>query len=115
MKYAMVIFETADESEQPSEVERDFTALARWWADLKTQGKIVATARLGSTRPVTSVSWRGGQPMLTDGPYVEAKETVGGFAVLDVSGYAEAMEIMASFGFASRRGLRIEVRRIVET
>ena len=118
MKYAMVIFESDKETEQPSEAELEFAAVARWWADLKAEGKIVTSARLKPTRPVTSVSWPDSKPiltaMLTDGPYLEAKESVAGFALLDVEGYDEAMQIVASLPPATRPGMRIEVRRVVE-
>jgi hypothetical protein len=118
MKYAMLIFESNEETEQPSEAERDFATVARWWADLKAEGKIVTSARLVSTRPVTSLSWPNSESiltaMLTDGPYLEAKESVAGFALLNVPGYDEAMQIVASLPPAARPGMRIEVRRVVE-
>jgi hypothetical protein len=118
MKYAMLIFESNEETEQPSEAEREFATLARWWANLKAEGTIIASARLASTRPVTSVSWPNTQPiltaMMTDGPYLEAKESVAGFALLDVPGYDEAMQIVASLPPAARSGMRIELRRVVE-
>jgi hypothetical protein len=118
MKYAMVIFESNEESQEPGEAEREFTALARWWSDLKAEGTIITSARLASTRQVTSVSWPDRKPilaaMLTDGPYVEAKESVAGFALLDVQTYDEAMQIVASLPLATRPGMRIEVRRVVE-
>jgi hypothetical protein len=118
MKYAMVIFESDGETEQPSEAEREFAAVARWWADLQAEGTIITSARLGSTRPVTSISWSDRKPiltaMLTDGPYLEAKESVAGFALLDVEGYDEAMQVVASLPLATRPGMRIEVRRVVE-
>jgi hypothetical protein len=44
-------------------------------------GKLVAQARLGPADNVISISWRGAEPLVTDGPYVEAKETVGGIIV----------------------------------
>lgn len=112
MKYAMVIIESDEELEPRSEAERDFDALAQWWADLKTRGKITASARLVSTQPVISVSWRGSQPIVTDGPYLEAKESVAGFALLDVESESEARDIVASW--PARVGDRVELRRVVE-
>ena len=117
MKYAMVIMESDEEQRdmeegaERSEAERDFDALVRWWADLRARGKIAASARLAST-PVTSVTWRGQQPILTDGPYVEAKESVAGFAILDVETEAEVRDIATSW--PGRAGTRIELRRVAE-
>jgi hypothetical protein len=112
MKYALVIFESDEQSQERTEAERDFDALARWWADLRVPYKIVASARLASTRPVTSVSWRDGHPIPTDGPYMEAKESVAGFLILEVDAYSDAMEIVASL--PAKVGTRIEVRRVLE-
>ena len=120
MRYAMVIMESDVEQreaegeragERRSEAERDFEALVRWWADLRARGKIAASARLASA-PVANVTWRGQQPILTDGPYVEAKESVAGFAILDVETEAEVRDIAASW--PGRVGMRIELRRVVE-
>jgi hypothetical protein len=114
MKCAMVIFGSGAESEEMSEAERDFDALVRWWADQKASGKIVASARLAPGQVATSVSWRGKEPLVTDGPYLEAKESVAGFAILEVESYAEAVEIAASWPFDARHGFRIEVHRVVQ-
>ncbi len=112
MQYAMVFIESDEESEGLSEAERDFDSLVRWWADLRARGKIIVSARLAPPRTATTVSWRGQAPIVTDGPYIEAKESVGGFAILDVDTEAEAMEIVGSL--PARIGCRIEVRPIVE-
>jgi hypothetical protein len=122
MRYAMVIMESDVEQREAereaeaeagrrSEAERDFDALVRWWADLRARGKIAASARLASA-PVANVTWRGQQPILTDGPYVEAKESVAGFAIIDVETEAEVRDIAASW--PGRAGTRIELRRVVE-
>ena len=108
----MVIIQSEDEWEPPSEAEREFDSLVRWWADLRARGKIVASAKLAPPRTASTVSWRDQQPIVTDGPYVEAKETVGGFVLLDVESADEAMEIATSW--PSPSGFRIEVRPVEE-
>jgi hypothetical protein len=112
MKYAMVIMESDEELDGLSEAERDFDSLMRWWADLRARGKIVASARLAPAQTAANVSWRGQVPIVTDGPFTEAKESVGGFVILDVDTAAEAMEIAGSL--PARVGVRIELRRVVE-
>jgi len=110
MRYAMVIIKADEEWEAMSEAEREFESLIRWWTDLRASGKIVAGAQLAPPRTATTLSWRGASPVVTDGPYVEAKETVGGFALLEVDTAAEAMEIASSW--PSRVGIRIELRPV---
>jgi hypothetical protein len=111
MKYAMVIVKS-EEWEPLSEAEREFESLVRWWADLRGRGKVIAAANLAPTVTASTVSWHGQVPIVTDGPYVEAKEAVGGFVLLDVDSAAEALEIASSW--PNKVGIRIEVRPIVE-
>jgi hypothetical protein len=47
--------------------------------------------------------------MVTDGPFIEAKEVIGGFAVVDVANLDEALELAKSWP-----GGDVEVRPIVE-
>jgi hypothetical protein len=110
MRYAMVIIKSDAEWEALSDAEREFDSLIGWWADLRARGKVIASAQLAPPRTASTVSWRGEVPIVTDGPYIEAKETVGGFALLDVDSAAEAMEIARSW--PSRLGIRIEVRPV---
>jgi len=108
MKFAMVI---VTESEPPSPADREFDHLVRWWADLRAQGKLVASARLAPPRTASTVSWRDRVPVVTDGPYVEAKEVVGGFVLVEVESEAEALQIARSM--PGRAGMRIELRRVL--
>jgi hypothetical protein len=110
VKYAMVVL-TDKEDYRPLKTEQlDFEQTAGWWAALK--GKIVASARLGSEDHTRTISWRGGQPIITDGPYVEAKETVGGIVVVEVDSIDEAVALAKTF--PNRVGVRIEVRPVLE-
>lgn len=110
MKYAMVILRDEEEWQPLSPEQLDFELTAGWWAGLK--GKVVASVRLGLPDESTTVTWRGDQPVVTDGPYVEAKETVGGMVVVDVGSPQEAIELATTF--PSRVGIRIEVRPVLE-
>lgn len=110
MKYAMVVLTDAETYQPLSSEQRDFEQIAGWWASL--EGKVVARARLGPPDRVTSVSWRDGQPIVTDGPYVEAKETVGGIVVIEVESVQQAVELASTF--PNKLGTRIEVRPVLE-
>jgi hypothetical protein len=107
----MVILKSDEEWESLSDAERRFDAIVDWWTDLRAKGKITAGAELAPPTTATTVSWDGTQPVVTDGPYLEAKETVGGFGILNVETTAEAIEIVCSW--PSWVGIRIEVRPIV--
>ena len=112
MKFAMLIVESEDEVQPRSAAEQDFETLVRWWADLRARVNVVASARLAERRTAHTVSWRHQVPVVTDGPYVEAKESIGGILVVDVESEAEALEIAKAWPITA--GYRIEVRPVVE-
>jgi hypothetical protein len=111
MKYAMVIVKADEEWEALSEANGDFDSLVSWWAGLRASGKITAGAQLAPPSKAITVSWRGQDPIVTDGPYLEAKETVGGFGILDVDSAEEALGIASSW--PAKVGIRIELRPVV--
>jgi hypothetical protein len=53
-------------------------------AEMKELGVLIFTGGIDSADPVFSVDASSGIPVFTDGPYVETKEHLGGFAVIDV-------------------------------
>ena len=54
-------------------------------AEMKAAGVLIFTGGLDDAAPVFSVDASSGTPLFTDGPYVESKEHLGGFAVVDVA------------------------------
>ena len=82
-------------------------------AELRTQGTLVATHALQSVTTAATVRVRGGKRLVTDGPFAESKELVGGYFVLEVRDRAEALAIAARW--PSARLGAIEVRPIEET
>jgi hypothetical protein len=59
-------------------------------AEMKAAGVFVFTGGLNDAAPVFSVDASSGTPLFTDGPFVESKEHIGGFAVVDVADEAAA-------------------------
>lgn len=112
MKFAMVIVESEEERETIRDAERDFQTLVHWWTQLRSNVNVVASGRLAPRRTAHTVSWRDQVPLVTDGPYIEAKESVGGFLVVDVDSEVEAIEIAKTW--PSPVGFKIEVRPLVE-
>ena len=53
-------------------------------AEMEAAGVLIFTGGLDDTAPVFSVDASSGTPLFTDGPFMESKEHLGGFAVIDV-------------------------------
>jgi hypothetical protein len=81
-------------------------------AEMKAAGVFVFTGGLDDTAPVFSVDASSGTPLFTDGPFVESKEHLGGFAVVDVAD-EEAARLWAG-KVAVACGWPQEVRRFLD-
>ena len=80
-------------------------------AEMKERGVLIFTGGIDAADPVFSVDASSGTPVFTDGPYVETKEHLGGFAVIDVPDEAEARHWAGRIATAC--GWPQEVRRFM--
>jgi len=88
---------------------RESTELAH---QLDAAGKYLAAAPLQTTSTATSVRVREGKRVVTDGPFAETKEQLGGYFLVDARDLDEAIAIAARIPMA-RRGT-VEVRPVIE-
>ena len=111
MKYMMLVY--MDEKAM-TEAERqscyvESTQLAH---DLHAKGQLVAASPLHSVTSATSVRVREGRQLVTDGPFAETREQLGGFYIIDAPNLDEAIAIAARIPPAKKG--TIEVRPIME-
>jgi hypothetical protein len=111
MKYMLMLVRSDAEWEALTDENRDYPAIDRWFGDLAQRGVLRGGEELQAARTATTVSWEGGRPILTDGPYLEAKETIGGYGVVEVPDLDAAIEIARTF---PARSHRVEIRPIVQ-
>jgi hypothetical protein len=78
--------------------------------DLRRSGHYVEAETLMPSRESACLRMQGGKPVVTDGPFAEAKEVVAGFYLLEVRDRAEALQIAARIPSASHA--TIEVRPV---
>jgi hypothetical protein len=95
----------------PEELREKSRALRPLLAEMKAAGALVFTGGLDVDTPVFSVDASSGTPLFTDGPFVESKEHLGGFAVVDVAD-EEAARLWAG-KIAVACGWPQEVRRFM--
>jgi len=69
-----------------------FSAMAKYNQALNQAGVLLAVDGLHPPKAAVRVSFPAGKPVVTDGPFTEAKEVVGGFWVLQVKSKEEAVE-----------------------
>src|SRR5579885_1409389 len=97
-----------------SETEREhcYRDSAQFAQHLSTTGQYRLAAPLHPTSTATSVRVREGKRMVTDGPFAETREQLGGYYLVDAKDLEEAIAIAARIPGA-RKGT-IEIRPVVE-
>jgi hypothetical protein len=102
-------YEKADEHAVPSAEAVD--AMMKYNDSLRKAGVLLALDGLHPQRAGARVEFSGGKHIVTDGPFIETREALGGFWIIDVKSKAEAVE------WASRcpgDDCTIEVRQVFE-
>jgi len=103
MKYACLVYidekklESLSEAEQLAAIVADCDAAITWEAELKKNGHHVFSAGLQSVRTATTVGQRNGKVSITDGPFAETKEFLGGFTIIDAKDMNEAIRLVSKF------------------
>lgn len=108
MEYAL--FYTTGTDPRPYVAAED--DIGDWVADLTARGISEFGERLRPPQDATTVRIRRGELLVTDGPFTEAKETIGGFDVIDAADLDEAIEV-ASRHPAAKFG-DVQVRPFVQ-
>ncbi len=111
MKYAMLIYPRPGSHERLGEEEA--TALTGEYLALRADARCVGGAHLQPGEMATTVRYGAAENLITDGPYADAKEVLGGYYVLDASDLDAALEFAQRIP-AVRLGGAVEIRPLVE-
>jgi hypothetical protein len=111
MKYMLLIYldEHALDDIQRQECYEESAHLAH---QLKSSGQYLATAPLHPTATATSVQVRDGKRLVTDGPFAETREQLGGYFLIDAKDLDEAIGIAGRIPGA--RVGTVEIRPVME-
>jgi hypothetical protein len=111
MQYVLLIYDDpAVWAKVPAE---DYPKLYEEYGAIAQLPSTKGGAQLQPVDTARSVRVNGGEPIVTDGPFAETKEVLGGFYLIDAGSQAEAEEIAARIPSA-RMGGTVEVRPVVE-
>lgn len=80
--------------------------------EARARGAYVTSEAIGGTGVATTVRVRDGKTMITDGPFAEAKEVMGGFYILECKDLDEALDYAAKMPDA--KGAGVEVRPVMQ-
>jgi hypothetical protein len=108
VKYMLLIYNNA-ESRQGADMDRIRAEVDTIMDELRASGEFVGGMALAETSRTVKV--RDAVPVITDGPFLEAKELMAGFLVVDVEDIERATEIAARWPDA--RESAMEVRTVI--
>lgn len=115
MKYLLLINNDPVEVAAATAADNGQSMMAEYWAftnRITESGELVAGDPLEDVNTATTVRTRAGATTLTDGPFAETKEHIGGYYVVDVASLDRALELAKEIP-AARLG-SVEVRPIVD-
>lgn len=98
MKYVLLFVGTREDQDRwdqmtPEQVQAAMGGAGEWFEKYGRAGKVAGGEQLQGYKEVTTVLTKNGSRVVTDGPFIESKEVIGGFAVVDVADLAEAQEM----------------------
>lgn len=111
MKYMLLVY-MDEQAMTDEERQHCYVESAQLTQDLNAKGQYVAAGPLHSVATATSVRMRDGQRVVTDGPFAETREQLGGYYVVEANDLDEAMAIAERIPPA-RYGT-IEIRPLLE-
>jgi hypothetical protein len=111
MQYMLLIYAEENIATQ-GEREACYKESTAFGHELAAAGKFVASAPLHPTSTATSVRMREGKRLVTDGPFAETREQLGGYFLINAEDLDEAIAIAARIP-AGRWGT-VEVRPVIE-
>ncbi|HEU4934605.1 MAG TPA: YciI family protein [Pyrinomonadaceae bacterium] len=111
MKYMLLVY-LAEDAMTDSERDHCYVESAQLAQDLNASGKYLAASPLHPVATATSVRVRSGKRLVTDGPFAETREALGGYYLIDARDLDEAMSIAERIPGAKYG--TIEIRPVLE-
>lgn len=111
-QYMLLLYDDPNERGHisPEEMQKSIEKYVAWGNKLRQKGLLVASHKLTDDggRVIRS---RGGRPQVTDGPFSESKEVLGGYFTIEAANYEQAIERCRDCPHLERGGT-IEVRQV---
>ena len=111
MKYLMLIY-MAEDAMTEADREACRGESAQLCHDLKAQGHYLGANPLHPPATATKVQVRNGKPVVTDGPYAETREHLGGYFLIDAPNLDKAIQIASKIPGAKKG--TVEIRPVLE-
>ena len=112
MRYMLLIY-LDEQALNETEREHCYVESAQLAQELNSNGQYLASAPLHPTSTAATVRLRDGKRLVTDGPFAETREQLGGYTLIDAKDFDEAIAIATGF-LGTRSPAIIEIRAVAE-
>ena len=112
MQYALLVYSKPGAAEALSAEERE--AIHREYWDIRKLPGMLGGAALHPVETATTVRVQDGQTLVTDGPFIDSKEYLGGLILIEADNLDGALAIAGELLQETRPGTVIEVRPILD-
>ena len=101
--YALIMYMPEGPEPTPEQIKAEHPRWNQLYAEMMEAGVLVSNSGLRPVDSATTVRVRDGETLITDGPFAETKEVLGGYYVLDVPDLDEALKWAAQIPNARLR------------
>ncbi|MGJ6980620.1 YciI family protein [Aestuariimicrobium soli] len=112
MKYLMSVIDDGTQTDDPDVQRREWDATGAFNDEMRAAGQFVFAEGLTHPDTATVVDNRGDAPLLTDGPFIESKEYLAGFWIVEAADLDEALDLAKRGSKACNR--RVELRAVAQ-
>ena len=113
MRFMMIVKASPESEAGKLPSSEELAEMGRYNDQLVSAGILLAMDGLQSNANGARVTFKGGKPSVTDGPFAEAKELIAGFWIIEVKSRDEALAWMKRAPFSG--GEELEMRQVFET
>ncbi|MEA2467846.1 MAG: hypothetical protein QOJ57_1972 [Thermoleophilaceae bacterium] len=113
MRYLLQIYGNVTREDVAAMSQEEQQALYADWGAINATPGVTPGAEMDAPSTATTVRVQGGETLTTDGPFIDTKEALGGYFLLEAADLDAAIELAARIP-AARMGGAIEIRPLVE-
>ncbi len=111
MKYMMLFIDTSEGMEGLDDPAKVYEEIGKWWGEHAQAGRILEGYELQPARTATTVHRQNGHTVVTDGPFIEAKESVGGYGIIEVPDLDAAIALASTWPSPNSK---VEIRPLAQ-
>jgi len=109
-EFMMIICDDERSGVPAAEIMANYAKIGPWWEEQARAGRIAGGHKLQPSSTARTVRFTGGRATVTDGPFIESREVVGGYGIIEAPDLQAAVDIASTW--PGTLPITIEVRPV---